>query len=100
EVGIAIVVEIHLRAVEELEQALTRQREARDSRAERAHHEMVGVARETGIELVSPPQQLGARYPRIGGRCNSLDEFTAEGVQGDDRVPLLDRQEQNAVVKA
>ncbi len=100
EIGIAVVDEVHLHAVDDLVHAAAIESELLDEGLERARDRMLRVAGEEVRDLGAPPRELGAGDPDVAHLVGDVVHLAAESVERRDRAPLLRRQEEEAVVEA
>src|SRR5688572_516862 len=100
EIGIAVVVEIHLHAVDDLVEARLGQVVAGSDLGEGARDGVLRAAPVSPGYLVAPPRELRAGDRRVGALVHHVVHFAAERIERRDRPPALRRQEQEAVIEA
>ncbi len=100
EIRVTDLVEVHLHAVDDLQQLLLRQREVFQGGHQRLRHRVAGMAFVQRLHFVAPPAQFGSRQKGIGTFVHHVVDLAAEGVERRNRLAPQRFEKQKAVVEA
>ena len=100
EVEVAGLVEVHLHAVDHLDQLLAADAERRRHGCSAWVTGCVGSPAIEPLDLEPPPGELGGGHRLVADLVDDVVDLAAEGIERGDRAAPFRRQEQEAVVEA
>ncbi len=100
EVGIAVVLQIHLHPVDDFVETRPREIETAHHRDQGLCHRMLRRAGKSAGDLLAPPGELGPGEIGVAALIHHVVHLPTVGVEGGDRAAFFRRQEQEAVVEA
>src|SRR6185295_19373674 len=100
EIRVAVAIEVHFHAGDDLVKPLFRKIEAGEQGGEGARDRVLGLAAVHGRDLVAPPRELGAGDGGVRAVVHDVVDLAAEGVEGGDAAPFFLGQKEEAVIEA
>src|SRR5690606_22679339 len=95
----AILLEVHLHAVDDLEQPAPFDAELLPVRGQRARDRMLRLPGVQALDFAAPPVEARARKLRVGRFVDDVVDLATERVERGDGAPSRWRQEQEAVIE-
>ncbi|MPN26598.1 hypothetical protein SDC9_174023 [bioreactor metagenome] len=99
EVEIARLLEVHLHAVDDFQQLLLGQVDARSDILQRLSDGVLRIAFADAFDFLAPPGELGRGQRDVVAFVDHVVDLAAEGVERHDGLTALRGQEQEAVIE-